>query len=208
VARRLLRRPPRVVADGDGWRMAAVAAVFRDGAEGAELLFIQRAEHERDPWSGQIGFPGGRAEPGDADLLHTAARETREEIGLDLLDPSAATPLGALDELQARARARIVQMAIRPYAFVLRGPEPPPLQPNDEVAAAFWAPVSWLCDERRRAWYDSTRVGVAFRFPGIDLGPGRLLWGLTHRMVLEILHRLDLVDDVDRLSLPRPLATP
>ena len=43
---------------------AAVALVFREGRDGLELLFIKRAEHERDPWSGHIGFPGGRSEPG------------------------------------------------------------------------------------------------------------------------------------------------
>ena len=59
-----------------GGRRAAVALVFRDGVQGGlELLFIRRAEHEKDPWSGHMGFPGGRQEPGDPDLAATAVQQ-------------------------------------------------------------------------------------------------------------------------------------
>ena len=67
VLDRLTERPARIVASDD-WKHAAVASVFRDGDRGAELLFIERAHHPKDPWSGQIGFPGGRAEDADASL--------------------------------------------------------------------------------------------------------------------------------------------
>jgi len=201
---RLTVRPPRVVADADqDWKHAAVAAVFRDGPDGAELLFIQRATHEGDPWSGQIGFPGGRAEDADDDLLHTAARETREELGLELLD-GAVRPLGPLDQLQARARRKILAMAITPFAFLHEGTDRPPLMPNHEVDDAFWVPVHHLADRDRWTWYDARRADVPYRFRAIDVGQGPApLWGLTHFMTVEILHRLGLVDDVDALTVPR-----
>jgi len=63
-------------------RDAAVAVVFRIAAgDSLELLMIERASYEGDPWSGHIACPGGRMEPGDRDLEVTAVRETREETG-------------------------------------------------------------------------------------------------------------------------------
>ena len=62
----------------------AVALVLAPGSMGLEALFIRRAERADDPWSGHIALPGGRREPGDADRLATAVRETREEVGVTL----------------------------------------------------------------------------------------------------------------------------
>ncbi len=199
VATLLRERPGRIVG-GTDWRYAAVATVFRAGDEGAELLFIRRAEHPRDPWSGQLGFPGGRAEPEDMSLAHTAARETSEELGLDLWSPGA-TEIGALDQLQARARRAIKPMAIQPHAWTLHSA--PILAPNEEVAEAFWAPVAHLVDPHRRTWYDAARTDAPYRFPAIDLGQQVPLWGLTHHMVHEVLHRLGLIDDVASHTTPR-----
>ena len=199
VTRRLLRRPARVVAE-EGWRYAAVATVFREGDAGAELLFIRRAEHDDDPWSGQLAFPGGRAEEGDRTLAHTAARETSEELGLDLW-ADGALEIGPLDQLQARARQTIAPMAIQPHAWALT--ERPGLEPNDEVAEAFWTPLAHLVDPARRVWYDAARAHLPYRFPAVDLGQPVPLWGLTHHMVHEILHRLGLIEDVSAHTTPR-----
>ena len=48
-----------------------------------EMLFVKRSVYPGDPWSGQVAFPGGKAEP-DETFTETAIRETQEEIGIDL----------------------------------------------------------------------------------------------------------------------------
>ena len=58
---------PRV--DGSS---AAVSVVFRRGGAGTELLFIQRASTDTDPWSGHMAFPGGRTEDADLDRICAA----------------------------------------------------------------------------------------------------------------------------------------
>ncbi len=204
IQRDLLRRPARCVEGSAEMRRAAVAAIFRQGPQDStELLLMRRAHHDKDPWSGQVGFPGGRKDPDDPDLVHTAIRETREEVGLDLAD--AALLLGPLDEIQARARGHILPMAIQPIAFVLAGDDQPPLQLNEEVDSTFWIPVHQLAEPERRAWVNAERAEHPMSFPGADLGEHGILWGLTWMMVVEVLQRLDVVPETQPWVVPRPL---
>jgi 8-oxo-dGTP pyrophosphatase MutT (NUDIX family) len=160
---------------------AAVALILRDGEDGIELLFIRRAEHPQDPWSGQIAFPGGRAEPGDADLLATAVRETAEEIGLDLA--RAAEPFGALDEVRAMARMRPMELTILPFVFRLIAPAH--LRLSAEVRSVYWLPLSALLGAELRSTMDYVHDGASLRFPCIRVDDV-VIWGLTYRMLLAL----------------------
>src|ERR1035437_6216446 len=62
---------------------ASVAMILRQVDDDLEILFIQRAAHDLDPWSGHIAFPGGKMEEGELEC-QAACRETLEEIGIDL----------------------------------------------------------------------------------------------------------------------------
>lgn len=161
-------------------RRAAVAAVLRrpvSGAE-AEVLFIKRAEHEGDPWSGHMAFPGGRQDPQDATALHTATRETREELGLDL--EAHAELIGPLEPIEAVARGRRVGMCISPFVFQLD--VTPSLEPNHEVAEVLWAPLGPLLrgehDTKKRYVFENRTLYL----PGYDVN-GRIVWGLTYQML-------------------------
>jgi 8-oxo-dGTP pyrophosphatase MutT (NUDIX family) len=102
--RALAGRTPLLAERDEPFKEAAVALVLRPHPDGdAELLFIRRATRAGDPWSGQIGLPGGRYEPADDLLETTALRETLEEVGLDLR--AGGRVLGALDELRPRTGA-------------------------------------------------------------------------------------------------------
>ncbi len=167
-------------------RKAAVAAVFRDraGGPGAELLLIRRAESPYDRWSGHMAFPGGKVEPHDPDPLAAALRETREEVGLDLA--AEARPLGRLSTVAALARGKAIPMVIVPYVFELGGGRDPALRTNDEVAEVVWWPLAHLLDRSNRSTYEWRVAGVPLALPCYRL-EGRVLWGLTLKMIDELL---------------------
>lgn len=167
-----------------GTRHAAVAAILRerDVALGAEVLLIRRAERLGDPWSGHMAFPGGRREQDDPDLLSTALRETREEIGLDL--GRDARLLGRLDDIDAVARGQRVGMAITPFVFELRG-DPPLLLGASEVADAIWTPLLPLFRGEAHAAYPYQLGEARLELPGFRVGE-RIVWGLTYQMLLAL----------------------
>jgi len=165
-------------------RFAAVAAVLADGPTGPELLFIRRAEHPEDPWSGHMAFPGGRVEPGETPV-EAVRREVLEEVGLDLDHDAAA--LGRLSDLAAIGRGRPMGLVIVPFVFELtRRAE---LVTNHEVEEAVWVPLSFLAERANRsslAWRQGpTEITLpCYRWQG------RVIWGLTFAMVDELLERI------------------
>ncbi|MEE4273424.1 MAG: CoA pyrophosphatase [Thermoanaerobaculales bacterium] len=170
----------------DDLKVAAVAAVFRQGADDAELLFIHRAEDPRDPWSGHMAFPGGRVEPGDRHTLATAMRETREEVGLDL--GAEARFLGRLSDVAAVGRGRPLPLVIEPFVFALTGDVG--LEPNREVAEIVWVPVGFLLDRGRRSTVPWKHGEMTVQLPCYRY-QGHVIWGLTFGMVDELLELLD-----------------
>jgi 8-oxo-dGTP pyrophosphatase MutT (NUDIX family) len=180
----LALRPAQDVAD-EVTNRAAVAVVLREAEAGLEILFIRRAEDPRDPWSGQMAFPGGRAEPGDQDLRATARRETHEEIGVDL--DAAGEYLGRLDQVRAMARLRPMNLTITPFVFRLRGPAEPAL--SAEVRSLHWLDVDRLLDPARRSTMEYEHGETRLAFPCLRLD-GIVIWGLTYRMFSSLGDRL------------------
>jgi 8-oxo-dGTP pyrophosphatase MutT (NUDIX family) len=163
--------------DGE-WYEAAVALILREARGGAlELLFIERATRESDPWSGQIAFPGGRREPIDGSLEDTVARETREEVGLDLR--RGGVIVGALDELRPRTIV-LPPVIVRP--FVATAQADARVQSVGEVAGFFWAPLDAILDPAAAGEREIVARGTSAPRPSIEYA-GRVIWGITERII-------------------------
>lgn len=155
---------------------AAVALILHEPpGQSPELLFIERALRESDPWSGHMAFPGGRRDPGDAHIEQTAVREAREEVGI-ALDPS----IGRLDDFSSNRNPRRPPLAISPFVYALA--ERPRVVSNQEVQSTVWIPVSWILHPDSAVEY---RVESALRggtFPAFRYR-GYTVWGLTYRIL-------------------------
>lgn len=178
VRTKLAHRTPRIVTAREAAEQrAAVAAILRQRGRGTEVLFIRRAERPGDPWSGHMAFPGGRASEHDPDLLATAIRETREEVGLDL---QGSEVLGQLDDLPAISKFRPTGLVITPFVFAVE--EAPPLALNHEVAEAVWAPLEPLASGASATTFAYELQGQTLSLPALRVGP-HIVWGLTYRML-------------------------
>jgi 8-oxo-dGTP pyrophosphatase MutT (NUDIX family) len=169
---------PRILPDA-GRQQAAVALVLRGAPAAPEVLLIERARREGDPWSGHMAFPGGRVELADANVRIAAERETFEEVGIDL---AGAELLGRLDDLEGRHAGQPVGLVIS--AFVYHAPTPEAIEPSPEVECALWIPVPTLADPAHHVDYAYPPAGGS-RYPGIVVGdPERhVVWGLTYRFL-------------------------
>ena len=176
--RRVLDRP---VPSPEAERHAAVAAVLTPSLH---LLFMRRTEREGDPWSGHVSFPGGRMDPGDETPLHAAIRETEEEIGLQL---DRAHLLGLLEPVAPVSG--LLSMAIHPFVFALDR-EPEGLRPNYEVASLHRLSLHDLLADVGRGPMQHSWRGMDVTLPRVDFD-GQRLWGLTLRIVDDLLDRLD-----------------
>jgi 8-oxo-dGTP pyrophosphatase MutT (NUDIX family) len=147
-----------------------------EGALGSALsvLLVRRSEREGDPWSGHMALPGGHAQPEDADLLHTARRETLEEVGIDLGD---AELLGQLDDVSPM---RSSDMAVRPFVFWAEAPQRITL--SAEVAEVLWVPLDALASDALRTTRDVAVRGSTLRVPAYVIEE-RVVWGMTYHLL-------------------------
>jgi 8-oxo-dGTP pyrophosphatase MutT (NUDIX family) len=155
---------------------AAVAMVLSDAPGGPEVLFIVRAPHDDDPWSGNIAFPGGRVAPGDTGARQTAERETFEELALEL---SGCDYLGRLDDLYGATLPILVS------AFVYATQLPPPITTNHEIARTFWYPLAALGAPKQHRQATFCWRGELTTQPVTEILPAGepLLWGITYRLL-------------------------
>ncbi|BDA85840.1 coenzyme A pyrophosphatase [Aureimonas sp. SA4125] len=162
-----------------GAREAAVLVPIVDRPEGAGMILTTRAGHLRQH-SGQIAFPGGSVDPGDASVEAAALRESSEEIALS---PDFVETIGRLPRYLTTTGFRITPVIglVRP-GFTLR-PNP------DEVADVFEVPLGFLMDSANHAresriWQGRERSYYIMPFEN------RHIWGVTAGIIRALYERL------------------
>jgi len=171
----------------DSLLKAAVAIILRDTECGTECLMMQRAIHERDPWSGQMSFPGGKIDPQDENAKAAAIREASEEVGAKLMEPDY---IGQLDDLYGLKLDGIYSVLVSCYVFKPQGELS--LAANHEVADMVWLPLKNLQDPDNA--YDfvyPSQNSLSMPAVMIDEGKEQILWGMSLRMLANLYELLD-----------------
>jgi len=175
-------RPAPDTREATTW--AAVALLLQPRRDDLYLLFIHRAHHPQDPWSGHMAFPGGRRDPEDTDLRVTIHRETKEEVGIDLDDHGEY--LGRLASVQAMARGRLISMNVTPFVYLVSSearPSPDPVEVQDTI----WVPLSFMQQNKIETLVPRpVPDGGTIEVPALVYG-GKTIWGLTYRMLQDFL---------------------
>lgn len=168
---------------GEGLPLTSAAVLFpivlRDS--GNTVLLTQRTAHLRDH-AGQISFPGGRVEVEDLSPIHTALRETEEEIGLSR---ERIQILGFLPEYRTGTGFRIT-----PVVGLVQPPFT--LQPDPfEVAEIFEVPLSFLLNPANHRRHSIHYQGALRHFFAMPYGD-YFIWGATAGMIRSLTERLAL----------------
>jgi 8-oxo-dGTP pyrophosphatase MutT (NUDIX family) len=196
----LAARPPRRLSV-EGFHRAAVLVPVLARPEGPALLFTRRTDSVRKH-KGEIGFPGGRVEPGEMPR-EAALREALEEVALD---PAAVEVLGELDE-----RPVVTRYVVTPVVGLVRRPPDGFSREEREVREIFEEPVHRFLDPGmpRGEWWDGSRLppdaehrplldlrdeeidreAGRYRVWFYDLAPDRVIWGFTARVLKDLVDR-------------------
>jgi len=183
IVQRLDRPPPESAKNlSDGFRLpgregdprpAAVLVPIINRQAGLTVLFTERS-HDLPDHPGQISFPGGRVEPGDADETIAALREAEEEVALPR---DRVTLLGRLAEYDTVTGYRVIPVV---------GWVDPPFQPKPdpvEVADVFEVPLSFLLDPENQKRHFRMIGELRRDFFAIPYGE-RYIWGATAAMLM------------------------
>jgi len=196
----LAARPPRRLRV-EGFLRAAVLVPLLDRPAGPTLLFTRRTL-SLQKHRGDISFPGGHLEPGESPR-QAALREALEEVALP---PASSEVLGELDE-----RPVVTRYVVTPVVALVRAPPPAFVPEEREVGEVFEVPLARLlaAGMPRGEWWDPghlppeatrrpledlrddeiDRQAGRYRVWFYDVAPDRVIWGLTARILKDLVDR-------------------
>ena len=144
--------------------------------ESPEIIFTQRSSH-LSTHSGEVSFPGGKADKIDPSLFDTALRESNEEINLNSKD---VTELGKLNYLISRHKIEV-------NPFIASVDQPQALQPNEEIQEIFTVPLDYLLDPNNIQRENIERHGSVWLVPTWNIKDQKI-WGLTAMITVNFLN--------------------
>ena len=144
--------------------------------ENPELIYTQRSNH-LSTHSGEVSFPGGKADDSDASLFETALRESNEEMSLKSED---VTELGKLNYLISRHK-----IEVNPFVATIDRPQD--LKPNEEIQEIFTVPLKFLLDPENIERESIERQGSVWEVPTWNL-KNQKIWGLTAMITVNFLN--------------------
>ena len=163
-----------------GGRPAAVLVlVYPDAFGDARVVLIERPTHDGRHHSGEVSFPGGKAEPDDVDAVATALREAAEEVGLDP-DAEGVRVVGLLDPIWIP----VSDFAVTPVVAV--APQRPELAPAPaEVVRIIEPRVATFLPDAPVAAVERTIRGWSVRYGHYEID-GLSVWGATARVLSQL----------------------
>jgi 8-oxo-dGTP pyrophosphatase MutT (NUDIX family) len=159
---------------------AAVLVPLVRRVEGVQVLLTRRTDGMRTH-AGQVSFPGGRIDPGDADAIDAALRETQEETGIDR---RLIQPFGFLDSFETVSGYCVTPLVGEIDASYVLAPDP------NEVAEVFEVPLAFLLDASNLKRHSIDWQGKEREIYEFHHG-GRRIWGATAAMLVNLQRRIE-----------------
>ncbi|MGF2949167.1 NUDIX hydrolase [Microbacterium alcoholitolerans] len=179
-------------------RLDSIPARTDSATVAADLdVLLQRRAATLSSHPGQVSFPGGRQDVGDADVIATAVREAEEETGLD---PDGVEVLGALPEIPLA----VSNYLVTPVLGWWRRPSRVAAVDHAETVDVFRVPVAQLLDPANRYTSTLSRGGETYRGPAFDID-GTVVWGFTALVLDALFEATDWALPWDR-SIERPVS--
>ena len=173
------RRPPRTAPTGQAGRRAGVLVLLHPGDDGeARVVLTERATRDGHH-SGEVSFPGGKAESGDADIVATALREADEEVALDVV-ASGVRVIGLLE----RFWIPVSDFEVTPVVAIATR-RPKLVASPAEVARIVEPPVARFLPGGEIRLVERAVDGWPLRFGAFDVD-GLSVWGATARILSQL----------------------